>query len=335
LPDRLPLLPQTRPFKTTVFAVRIGSLKPWVPGTPMRTLHPTRRSVPFRALRGSAWSDLSDAGPPLRCARSWYRPTGAPGSGSSGGVHAGPGGPGRVIGTHDEGTESCRRIGCADARPAQPPPAPPSGLKTSSMVCRGRRRAHPAEHLGDGPAHVLGSGVGSAGPPTAIGAHAPCATWVDSRRCRGHVDAGGQGRRSGQDRLPWEFCHQGPATGRVELGEHVIEEQDGGEVGPRNHELVHPDPQGQRQAALLALRGVRAGLPSVEGQHEIVPMWPHRVHAPPQVVRPVATSASSRLPRPAPDVLLADHDPVRNAGEAAVGRTHELFESGWSGAPGR
>ena len=78
--------------------------------------------------------------------------------------------------------------------------------------------------------------------------------------------------------------------------------------------LVHAQAQGQGQAALLALRGVGPGLPPVDLEEEVVPVGPHRVDAPAQVVlagtrpgRPAgrrpscAGSAARREPRsPAP-----------------------------------
>ena len=67
--------------------------------------------------------------------------------------------------------------------------------------------------------------------------------------------------------------------------------------GPGPDQLVDAEAQRQGQAALLALRGVRPGLPPVDRQQQVVAVRAHGVDAPPQVVRAGwRARASSRSP---------------------------------------
>ena len=148
----------------------------------------------------------------------------------------------------------------------------------------------------------------SSGPSAAVGGPelmSPATTWAMSTIWATSIPAGQRGRGR-EDRLPGrELGHQGPAAGRVELGEDIVEEEGGYQPGPRHHQLVYPDPQGQGQAALLALGGMGPGLPPFEGQHEIVAVGPDGVDAPAQVVGPVRRQRIEQLAGPTADVVLA------------------------------
>ncbi len=94
----------------------------------------------------------------------------------------------------------------------------------------------------------------------------------------------GRAARPAGGRPPWSSStwpggsssHQGGGSVGVELGEHVVEEQDGrlGQVAPA--QLVGGQAQGQGHAALLALRGVGARRAGPDGELEVVAMGPHR-----------------------------------------------------------
>ena len=132
----------------------------------------------------------------------------------------------------------------------------------------------------------------------AAGAARHRSTSVSTAHDPGHLDPLGQRRGRREERLAGrQLGHQGPAPGRVELGEHVVEEQRRHQGGPGADQLVDAQAQGQRQAALLALGGVGPGLPALDRQAQVVAVRAHGVDAPAQVVacgwRP---SASSRSP---------------------------------------
>ncbi len=62
---------------------------------------------------------------------------------------------------------------------------------------------------------------------------------------------------------------------------------------------------------------VRASRPSI-WSNEVVTVGPHRVDAPPQVVRPAGDQRVEQVSLPAPGVLLADQDPIARSGQAGV-----------------
>ena len=122
---------------------------------------------------------------------------------------------------------------------------------------------------------------------------------------------GGSGTAVVSTDCPGELSHQGPAPGRVELGEDVVEQQGGRQPRADRDQLVHADAQRQRQAPLLALRGVGAGLPAVDGQAELVAVRADGVDAAPHVVTPAGLESGQEVALPAAHVVEGDHDPAR------------------------
>ena len=96
-----------------------------------------------------------------------------------------------------------------------------------------------------------------------------------------------------------QLGHEGPAAVRVELGEHVVEQQRRAPGRSAPDQLVDAQPQGQGQAALLPLRGVGPGLAALEHQDEFVAVRADRVHAPPQVVVPAGRERVEEVALPA------------------------------------
>jgi hypothetical protein len=91
---------------------------------------------------------------------------------------------------------------------------------------------------------------------------------------------------------------------------------------------VHPDPQRQGQATLLALGGVGPRFAPFEYQDQVVAMGADGVHATPEVVVAVLGQRVEELARPTPLIVLGDHDLFGNARQAPVRRPYELLEGG-------
>ena len=91
----------------------------------------------------------------------------------------------------------------------------------------------------------------------------------------------------------------------------------------RHDELVDRDAQRQGQAPLLPLGGVGPGLPPFEGQQEVVPVGPHGVDPPPEVVVAVRGQRVEEFAGPAPDVVLPGHHVIGCPGQSTVGGPDE------------
>jgi hypothetical protein len=77
---------------------------------------------------------------------------------------------------------------------------------------------------------------------------------------------------------------EGASPIRVELGEHVVEQEHRWAADALAHQAVCGESQRQRQAALLALRGVRARRHRPQRDLEVVPVRSHRAHGAAHVV---------------------------------------------------
>ena len=87
-------------------------------------------------------------------------------------------------------------------------------------------------------------------------------------------------------------------------------------------QLMAGQPQGQRQGALLPLRGVGPSAQSANFQEQLVPMGTHGRHPPPQVVAARPTESRVQIALPAPLVGQAGGGPVpvrHRFGQASVG----------------
>jgi hypothetical protein len=93
---------------------------------------------------------------------------------------------------------------------------------------------------------------------------------------------------------------------RVELGEHVVEQQHRRGGGSPRHHLVGGQPQGQREGPLLALGGVGAGREPVEAEVEIVAVGADGGHTAAQVVAPRGRQ-SRRQPLGHPGRVVGGH----------------------------
>ncbi len=98
---------------------------------------------------------------------------------------------------------------------------------------------------------------------------------------------GGQAGRGGDHGLArGQVGQQGRRALGVELGEHVVEEQERRGVEDGRDATGGREPEGQGDAALLALRRVGAGRHPVEGHLELVAVRAHQAHAAAQLVAP-------------------------------------------------
>ena len=153
----------------------------------------------------------------------------------------------------------------------------------------------------------------------------------------GHLDPLGQGRRRGEERLARrQLGHQGPAPRRVELGEHVVEQQRRHQRGPG----AAPARGRPRRRARARQRcspwdaWVRASRPSIARQ-QVVTVRPDRVDAPAQVVGAAGGQRVEQVAVPAPFVPLLHEVASALAGQAAVGGGHQGLQVGGQPLPGR
>ena len=160
------------------------------------------------------------------------------------------------------------RVASADGAPrprtrrsTDSPRGPGSGLDDDGSGCQGTVGVCQVTPARDGPASTVTTASGSAPggrPPAAVSR-----VWPGGR-----------------------LLEQRPAATRVELGEHVVEQQHRGGAGRLGDDLVGGQPQGQRQRPLLALRGVGAGRQPADGQVEVVAVGPDQAHPATQLVAP-------------------------------------------------
>ena len=269
-----PLLPQARPFKTTVFAVRIEC-----PNNGPRHSDANDSILPdgchFSApSRGR--SRVASGRPlhrPPRSARSMVSPSWRNRARMPLGFHPRPGGPGRVVGPDHE-----RRILQAHRVQMRRPSSGPDHLLPAGEDQLHGRRARATRRCGRAPWTIrprrrpaVGARRRRRRRPVAAGArsgaHGARPTCVDvrrsgPRRCR---PAAG----TAVVRIDWPGGSSATSA-RLRAGSSSEKTSSSRRVGvsggPRRDQLVDPDAQGQGQAPLLALRGVGAGLAAVDAR---------------------------------------------------------------------
>ena len=280
-----------------------------VPGIPMRTLHPTRRLSSFRRFRAVSHGSVSaglTVGRPLRCVRwacrqprcrsarirsesmrarvaqpGWSTPTTR---GVLRGASAGRGWPVRARQLLPAGEHSSMRLGRR------------RGPEAAERPWRWRRRPAGAARCPSAPAS---SGLTKSARPGRY--RRPRATTIPS------------GRGAAVVRTDWpggQFRHQGAAAGRVELGEHIVEEKGRGQARSATTSWWTPMRSARARQRCSPWEACVRASPPFEGQQEVVAVGPHGVDAPSQVVSLRCRGQRvEEVAGPAADVVLADRTP--------------------------
>ena len=330
--SRPPSLPQARPFRTTVFAVRIESPNGAPPAFRCeRSILPDRRAISAlmngRAARQERPQDRLDARP--RCARSALiaQPR-APAPGSRP-TPCGPGWP-RPGGRPPPRGSRRRRAAAARGPPSSAPASSSQRVKTSLHGRRRRRRPEPARApwhgLTDPPRPARRPAAGCRDSALTVAATWPISTTVatvDARRAAGRPWSGWTGPRgSSATRARLRAGSSSEKTSsRSRVGRSGVRRRTswwtpGAGPGPGSAARPGRRGSGPRGPSSVRTRSSRWG-PTV--------LTPRRRSS----VR-LAASASRRSPVQLRPVVLADQPtPTGCAGQAAVGGAHQRLE----GAP--
>ena len=125
---------------------------------------------------------------------------------------------------------------------------------------------------------------------------------------------------------------QGLGAAAVELGQHVVEQQDRALAAGLGDGPVDSQAQGQGEGALLALAGVGASRQVVDAEHDLVPVGPDRGDATTQVLVPGISEGRGEPGRPPGGVVGGRHG-QGDAGEVPVRLGHAGHELGQGGGP--
>jgi hypothetical protein len=120
-----------------------------------------------------------------------------------------------------------------------------------------------------------------------------------------------------------KFMNQRVGTGWVELGEHVVEQQNWWMTRAIGQELMNREPQAQRKATLLALGRFKPRVSTVELDDQVITVWAHRGGCSTEIL---VTGLEKRLGIPTgPARLVTEKDFSQFVfpGECTVGPYHQ------------